>query len=148
MMKHRLYALISMVLVLCMGTPATIHAQEGTGQRIGEQFDEAMKQFRKEAKEVAGQLREGFEKVRASVDRMTVEGRVYARLHWDKTLNGASISVDVDQNGLTTLHGTVGSEADKTKAEELARDTVGVERVVNSLQVASAPEAQKPDAKR
>jgi osmotically-inducible protein OsmY len=99
-------------------------------------------QIREGAKDVANQLEEGFEKVRASVDRMSVAGRVYARLRWDKALNNASISVDVSKDGVTTLHGTVGNEAAKKKAEDLARDTVGVDRVTNELEVVAAPPAK------
>jgi len=68
-----------------------------------------------------------------------VEGRVYARLHWDKALQDASISVDVGKDGLATLHGTVPNEATKAKAEQLADDTVGVQRVANELSIQPPP---------
>ena len=62
-------------------------------------------------------------------------GRVYARLHWDKALYVASISVDVGKDGNTTLRGTVADERAKAKAEQLTGDTVGVQRVVNELKI-------------
>jgi hypothetical protein len=58
--------------------------------------------LREGAKDVAGRVREEFEAARASVDRLSVQGRVYARLCWDKALNNAAISVDVgkDEGGV------------------------------------------------
>jgi hyperosmotically inducible periplasmic protein len=114
---------------------AEVVAQEGTGQRIGKKVDQAIGQLREEAKDVAGKVKNGFEEARASVDRLGVEGRVYARLHSDKALNGASISVDVGKDGNATLRGTVPNEAAKVKADQLAADTVGVQRVVNDVTV-------------
>lgn len=146
-MKNKRIVLISSVLALCLSIPATTYGDDGLGKRIGERLDQVLGDVRQEAKDIAGQVREGFEKVRGSVERMGVAGRVYARLYWDKALNKASISVNVNPDGAATLDGTVGSEADKKRAEELAQSTVGVERVINNLQVVSTPEAHKPDAK-
>jgi hyperosmotically inducible periplasmic protein len=70
---------------------------------------------------------------------MGVQARVYARLHWDKALNDAAISVEVQKGGLITLRGTVADRSAKTKAAELTRDTVGVERVVDDLKIVPAP---------
>lgn len=124
---------------------ASAHAQDGVGKRIGEQLDQAVGQLRDEAKEAAGQLQEGFDKARRSVHRMGVAARVYARLHWDKALTEATISVDVNpdavkKDNVAALSGTVGSEAAKKRAEELAQSTVGVDRVVNDLKVVRAAE--------
>ena len=110
-------------------------AQEGVGRRAGEKVDQAVERLREEAKDVAGQMREGFVDARAMVERMGVTGRVYVRLHWDKALQDASISVDVAKDGRTTLRGTVASEEAKTKAAQLADDTIGVQRVVDELKV-------------
>ena len=69
---------------------------------------------------------------------MGVEGRVYARLHWDKALYGASISVDAGKDARITLRGTVLDAKARAKAEQLAGDTVGVQRVVNELKIRPA----------
>jgi osmotically-inducible protein OsmY len=123
---------------LCLVTGAA-SAQEGTGEQAGKKVDEAIERLREGAKDVAGRVREGFEEARRKVDRLNVAGRVYARLHWDKALQDASISVDVGKDGLATLHGTVPNEQAKAKAEQLANDTVGVERVVNEMNIQPPP---------
>jgi osmotically-inducible protein OsmY len=46
------------------------------------------------------------------------------------------LSIDVGRGGLVTLRGTVPNEAARTKAGDLARQTVGVENVQNELKVA------------
>lgn len=102
---------------------------------IGDRVDQAISKIRSGASEAADRVREGFARVRGEVDELGVEGRVYARLRWDKGLQGASISVEVEREGRTTLTGTAPSEAAKGKAAQLAADTVGVGQVVNALRV-------------
>lgn len=115
-------------------------AQEGSGPSVGQRVDQAIGEIRQEARQFAGQVREKFDQVRARVEQMSVAARVYARIRWDKTLNQAAVDVDVDKDGVATLTGTVPSEAAKAKASSLAGDTIGIERVVNNLQiVASTP---------
>jgi hyperosmotically inducible periplasmic protein len=97
--------------------------------------------IRQAAKDVAGDIQQGYEKVRDSVRRMGVATRIYARLHWDKGLAGASVSIDVNRDGQAVLRGTVPSEKAKQKAESLTLDTVGVEHVANYLMVAPAADA-------
>jgi len=135
-MRHlRFVALVSLV-VFCLG--AACEGQEGAGERIGKKADQAAEQLREGAKDVVGQIQIGFEKARALIDRFGVEGRVYARLHWDKALNNASISIEVGKDGTTTLRGAVSDATAKAKAEQLAGDTVGVQRVVNELAIQPA----------
>ena len=69
---------------------------------------------------------------------MGVQGRVYGRLHWDKSLENAKLEISVCDNHAVVLSGNVASTAAKEKAEELARDTIGVGSVVNELTVAAA----------
>lgn len=120
------FIVVGGIVALCV--TAGIRGEEGTGEQVGKKIDQTIGEFREGAKKVIGD-------VRASVERMGVEGRVYARLHWDKALQGASISVDVGKDGNTTLRGTVPDGKAKAKAEQLAGDTVGVQRVVNELKI-------------
>jgi hyperosmotically inducible periplasmic protein len=62
------------------------------------------------------------------------ENRVEARLSHDARLKGQDIHVDVDE-GVARLKGKVATEADKVRAERLARQTAGVTRVENQLEV-------------
>ncbi len=124
---------------------ASALASDGVGQRAGERIDQAVERIRGEAKDLAGQVREGFENVREAVHRMNVAARVYARLHWDKTLNEETISVDVSRDGVATLQGQVRNGDARRRAEDLANATVGVTRVVNGLTVVGVQEPTTPD---
>ncbi len=79
---------------------------------------------------------------------MNLAARVYARLHWDKTLNKETISVDVSRDGVATLQGQVRNGDARRRAEDLANATVGVTRVANGLTVVGVPEPTTPDERR
>jgi osmotically-inducible protein OsmY len=136
MMKGLHWLMVCGVAGVCIFAATRGWSQEGVGERVGQQVDRVFGQLREEAGELAGDVRQGFEKARAAVDRMSVEARLYARLHWDKALSDAPISVDVDRDGVALIQGTVSSEEAKAKAGQLAEDTVGVNRVTNDLEVA------------
>ena len=129
---------------LCMfGGVAIAMAMQGTLARAEEQrsnppksrTDSVMEQLREGAHDVAARLKVELQRARAEVDRMGAEARVYARLHWDKALADAKLEIEVQKDGAAILRGTVASETGKLKAGELARDTVGIQRVENDLMV-------------
>jgi hypothetical protein len=64
----------------------------------------------------------------------SLEGRIAARLHWDKSLDGAQIQVLVKGEAVE-LRGTVASQEQKQRAVQLVETTQGVERVSDLLTV-------------
>ena len=112
-------------------------AGPGLGEQLGERLDRGVE-------EIGQQLRRGWAEIRSTVDRLGVQGRVYGRLHWDKALNNTTIDIEMQGNSTVVLSGSVPSEAARKKAESLARDTVGVGRVVNRLAVAQTPTPPEP----
>lgn len=134
-----LHYFLACSITACLLVASNVRSQENAGERIGGRIGgaigDAVGTLREEAGELAGDVRKGFEHARAAVDRMSIEARLYARLRWDKTLNDATLEVDVDKEGTAVLEGTVSSEAAKAKAGQLAEDTVSVVRVVNDLKV-------------
>jgi osmotically-inducible protein OsmY len=87
-----------------------------------------------------------FGMVACGVDDAAVTAGVKAALVADSGLATTTISVDT-QKGVVTLSGTVGSDALKSKAEEIAKGVKGVKSVVNNLTVkaAMAPIVIAPD---
>ncbi|HMF57125.1 MAG TPA: BON domain-containing protein [Pyrinomonadaceae bacterium] len=84
-------------------------------------------------------------------DDATLAANVKAKLAADTTLSSAGINVTA-QSGAVTLSGTVNSEADKSKAEQIAKGVDGVKSVTNSLTVKppvvnATPPPVSPDAK-
>ena len=60
--------------------------------------------------------------------------KVSAKFVDEKLLKGSNINVDTEDH-VVTLKGTVGSDAAKARAVEIAGNTEGVVRVVNQLVV-------------
>jgi hyperosmotically inducible periplasmic protein len=109
---------------------ASAQQPPGTAEKIGEKIDRGISQ-------IGAELSQAWAGVRSSVDKMGVQGRVYGRLHWDKALENATLDIDVRDGQVVVLKGKVESPAAKQKAEQLARDTIGVSSVVNELAVTS-----------
>ena len=125
------------VLVLASAAAAAgaVRADDSTADQIGDRLHQAAKELKQEGREAVGQIRESWEQARKAVDRLGIEGRVYGRLKWDKALAGADLRVDVREGKVAVLKGTVPTSAARDKAKQLAADTVGVESVVDELEV-------------
>ena len=74
-------------------------AQPGTGERVGERVDDALRDIKRGVGEAAAEVRERFGRARAAVHDMGIEARVYSRIHWDKALNGATIDLTETPHG-------------------------------------------------
>lgn len=69
-----------------------------------------------------------------NIDDSTLTARVKTKLVSEKAANFTRIDVDTN-NGIVYLNGVVPDARQKAKAEDLARDTNGVKKVINNLQV-------------
>jgi osmotically-inducible protein OsmY len=76
----------------------------------------------------------GQETVGAYVDDVTITTAVKAKFVEDKTVDAGAIKVQT-LNGAVALSGFAKSNAEKTRAEEIARNTKGVRQVLNNLAV-------------
>lgn len=68
------------------------------------------------------------------VDDAAITASVKAKLAADMDINPFNIDVDANE-GVVTLQGRVEKAEARTKAEQLARDTEGVTRVINLIKV-------------
>jgi osmotically-inducible protein OsmY len=68
------------------------------------------------------------------VDDAAITAKVKAKLAADGDVNPFNIDVDSNE-GVVTLQGRVAKDEARTKAEQLARDTEGVTRVINLIKV-------------
>ncbi len=100
----------------------------GVGERVGETVDRGLSN-------IGNRLRKTWADFRRSVDELSVQGRVYGRLHWDKAIGSAPIEITVQNENVVTLSGSVPNDAARRTAVTLANDTVGVQRVIDHLTV-------------
>src|SRR5262245_11139726 len=107
-------ALLSCTTMLGIGG---VRAQQnqGAAEKAGEKIDDAGRSLKKTLQDVGEKVREQFAKVRESVHDMSVETRVYGRLHWDKDLVDSTLDLDV-KDGVATLRGAVPTTKAKLKA--------------------------------
>jgi hyperosmotically inducible periplasmic protein len=94
-------------------------------------IDERTEQEGRDMADRAGDAAAG---VGGAVTDASITAAVKTRLLADPDAAGLKIDVDT-QDKVVTLTGTVATEAQKTAAGTIARDTTGVERVVNNLRV-------------
>jgi osmotically-inducible protein OsmY len=73
--------------------------------------------------------------VRGSLGEGSVTARVEARLRWDRQLAEHRLTVRGDGSGEITLSGTVPEESAKQRAVDLAKSTLGVEKVNDEVKV-------------
>ncbi|WP_165251347.1 BON domain-containing protein [Paludisphaera soli] len=130
---------------------AALRAQQEPGpiERAGVKLDEAGRSLRQglergftKTKEV---VRESYEATQARINDMSIEARVYGRLHWDKHLETSTFDITSEAQGIVTLRGLVPDEAAKKHAADLAAETVGVTRVVDQLAVRTETETIEAD---
>ena len=104
------------------------------GPRIRRSLVDAEDTVREGLNRTGETVRDGFARTRETVQAMGLVPRVYGRLHWDKSLHSCQLLVKAE-GGTVTIRGTVPDESAKAKVISLAKDTVGVTRVVVQLRV-------------
>ena len=80
-----------------------------------------------------GRLAGGWQAVRGSLSESTLDSRVAMRLRWDKWLAGSDVRVRSAGPGVVRLEGAVPDGAHRQRAVDLARSTLGVEKVEDAL---------------
>jgi hyperosmotically inducible protein len=74
------------------------------------------------------------EPVRMQIDDKAITAKIKAKLAADLDVNPFNIDVTTNE-GVVTLTGRVKKEETRRKAEDYARDTEGVKRVINLIKV-------------
>lgn len=126
-------ALLSAAVVLPALLLSKLPAQEeGTAERVGRKIDQGLEQL-------TNKVQEAWTDVRKKVDQLSVQGRVYGRLRWDKAFADAPLDVDIQDDATVILTGRVPSEKAQRRAVRLAENTVGVHNVIDRLRIEPRP---------
>jgi osmotically-inducible protein OsmY len=84
--------------------------------------------------EVGEKVAEGANKAQRAMSDASLTTKIKAKMALDDTVK--ALDIDVDTAGTTvTLSGVVGTEAQRQKALQLARETDGVKQVIDQLKV-------------
>jgi osmotically-inducible protein OsmY len=84
--------------------------------------------------EVGEKVADGANKAQRAMSDASLTTKIKAKMALDDTIE--ALDIDVDTNGSTvTLSGTVETDAQRTRALQLARETDGVKSVVDHLRV-------------
>ena len=76
----------------------------------------------------------GANKAQDAVAEMSLQAKIKSKMALDELVKASAINID-SENGKVTLTGTVRSEAERTRALQLARETAGVTSVTDRLVV-------------
>ena len=110
---------------------ATVKGAEKTKDvavKVGEKTKDAAVKVGEKTKDVAGTTGE-------AITDAWITSKLKADFVNEDTLKGSDINVDTN-NHVVTLKGTVALAAGKARAEEIAKTTKGVNRVINTLVIA------------
>jgi hyperosmotically inducible protein len=84
--------------------------------------------------EVGERTAEAASQARRAISDGSLTAKIKAKMALDDSIK--ALDIDVDTSGSTvTLRGAVGTEAQRQRALQLARETAGVTRVVDQLRV-------------
>ncbi len=129
---------LALIALIAVGMYRVEAQQPGAGEKIGERLDDAASAVKRTVGKAGDAVKEQYSRAKSSVHALSIEGRVYSRLHWEKSLQDATLDVSVSNDGTATLTGSVADLAAKATAVDLTGRTVGVVRVVNQLTTATA----------
>jgi osmotically-inducible protein OsmY len=92
------------------------------------------------AREDRMRAKERGETIGASLDDAWIHTKLLAKLITNPDTPQRKINIDVNNN-VVTLRGTVDTAQEKAEAEQVAKNTEGVKRVINQLKVGAAAKA-------
>jgi hypothetical protein len=88
---------------------------------------------------IGARVAEGANEAQHALANGALTAKIKSKIALDDTIKGARISVDTT-DGAVTLSGTVGSEAERQRALQLARETAGVRSVADHLRIRPVPQ--------
>ncbi len=125
--KRTLGLATALVLAAAIVPACPVRAQ-GVAERVGNGLDSA-------GRGIKHGIQNAFSKTQNAVHNQDIMSRVYSRIHWDKTLVGSTLELEVLDGGTAVVRGAVPDAAARQRAILLARDTVGVTQVVDQLTI-------------
>jgi hyperosmotically inducible protein len=118
---------------------ATETAKREASELAGKAADEAKEAAGKIASTAADGARDAAGKLGDTVSDSALTAKIKSKMALDDHVKARAINVDTSA-GVVTLSGVVASGDERKRAVQLARDTEGITRVVDRLEVGGGPE--------
>lgn len=146
MLRHLRVAVpvLALTLLALGGTTNGQEPPKTTGEKIKEKVDGAVDSLKRGAVNAEEAIKNQYARARDAVAKMGVEGRVHARLHWDKSLVGSKVELSSPKVGVITLSGAVPDAKTRAKAVAVTTETVGVTEVIDMLTVGPVTDTPAP----
>jgi len=128
--KHLLVAIGGIALGLLVAIWAGGHFNSATSK-----FDGVVQGIQ----DASSTVQDKISDVRSSARNNSLAQQVGTRLKQDKAIDASRIEVSAEGEGTVILRGLVPDDSDKDKAATLARDTRGVDKVIDHLAVPPVP---------
>jgi hypothetical protein len=137
----RAFLRLVILLVILVAAGAFLLGWWGSGRATGDRPSEAVgttgvnpERARQVGAEVGERTAAAANEARRAIADGQITAKIKAKMALDDTVK--ALAVDVDTNGTTvTVSGTVDSQAQRERVLQLARETLGVQQVVDHLRV-------------
>jgi len=139
-MLRALFRLVRLLIVLVgvggflLGWWAFGDGDRGVGGTVGTTGPISPERAREAGAQVGEKAAVAANQAKTALENGAITAKIKSKMTLDDTLDAMKINVDTADR-VVTLTGTVGTEAQRQRALQLARETEGVREVVDRLQV-------------
>ena len=117
-----------------VGTAGVEERARQAGDQAKAAGSELARDTKEAGKEVAQKTAVAADQARRTLSEGSLTAKIKAKMALDDTVK--ALNLDVDTTGsVVTISGTVATEAERTRAVQLAKETEGVTQVVDRIQV-------------
>lgn len=140
MIRALLKLALLVLIIVAVGAYALGYWSVGRGVRgddqrtVGTSGRVDVDKARETGAEIGEKTAAAADRARAVLDDAALTTKIKSKMALDDTVQARRIDVTTD-HGIVTLRGTVESQAERQRAVQLARETVGVKSVTDHLQI-------------
>ena len=122
----------TLILTLMLGFSFACSTAKNTGEAVAEGTEEVVEEVGDKAEDVGEATVDATKEVGETIEDGSITAAVKMRFANDEVVSAGNIDVDTN-NGIVTLNGTVGTQAEADRAIELAQTVSGVKNVRSNL---------------
>jgi hyperosmotically inducible protein len=133
-MFRALFKLILLVIIVAVVGAFLLGYDLADLRGLGDPAAPGSERAREVGADIGARTAAAADATRRAVEDGTLTTKIKAKMALDDSVKALDLDVDTS-NGVVTVSGTVRTEAERTRALALARETEGVKQVVDRLQL-------------